>query len=193
MIVQAAFIAALAGSHAAAQTTNYVSKGNLESKNDLACAGGLSNKYTPADLFKGVARCITSEDYERTLLPHMLAFAYGLYDQARVADESAHEAIPALNMELSQSLDPAKLTKYNELRTAFAHDKRRQKAACARLRRIGKPDYFPTYMIQHGMGAFTGTKGDDGIVPGFNGKTAWEKVLTVSMHCESARPESTRP
>ena len=51
------------------------------------------------------------------------------------------------------------------------------KKICTEIKNIGKPEYHPTYMIQHGMGAFL-NNGDNGLIKNFNSDSAWSLVLT---------------
>ncbi|MFP3527099.1 hypothetical protein SB912_31875, partial [Pantoea sp. SIMBA_072] len=50
---------------------------------------------------------------------------------------------------------------------------------CRVVKSIGKPNYHPQYMISHGMGAFTDSKGN-GLVENFNEEQAWLETLS---HC----------
>jgi len=61
------------------------------------------------------------------------------------------------------------------------------KAYCTRVRKIGPPDYYPRYMVQHGMRAFTGRKSPRGLVRNFNAEKAWEKSLDTYLHCPNAK------
>jgi hypothetical protein len=58
-------------------------------------------------------------------------------------------------------------------------------ALCKEVARIGPPGYYPRYMIQHGMGAFLKTGGDDGLVKDFDAKAAWKNSLDTYLHCPS--------
>jgi len=50
-------------------------------------------------------------------------------------------------------------------------------AICTEILRIGTPQYYPGYMIQHGMNAITGTNPDDELVKNFDSETAWKQTL----------------
>ena len=42
---------------------------------------------------------------------------------------------------------------------------------------------YPIYMIQHGMGAFTGQSTKDGLVENFDSSSAWAKSLSTIAKC----------
>ncbi|NNN05452.1 MAG: hypothetical protein HKL90_06090 [Elusimicrobia bacterium] len=168
---------------ASAQITNIEAKGNLKSFRATKCARSLSNKCTPADLLNDVAQLIEVGKYRSALFPYTLAFAYGVFDQERVADESAHDAVRVLQMRVDDEVGDAKAGRFKKALRAYVDDASAQVKACAELRRIGKPDYAPIYMIQHGMGAFTGQATPDGLVGGFDAAKTWRKILADNMDC----------
>jgi hypothetical protein len=165
-------------SASAAQIVNFVTKGNLQSNYDIDCIpiSKVKNIYTPADLYKGVAKCIKRDDLDRAaaLMFHILA--YGRYDAARVDDKTAHQAIAALGVENLSIVEDAKRYKMLSI-IEKNHDE-----YCKQEIKIGKPDYVPTYMIQHGMLAFTGKSS---LAVNFDGNKVWsEEVLKAYLHCE---------
>src|SRR5262249_28701047 len=91
-----------------AQVKNYEAPGNLESMNDIACAGSakLQNMYTPADLYRAAELCIRRATYRDAAFLYALAGVYGRYDTLRVADRSAHQAITVLQMQAFGGLPP---------------------------------------------------------------------------------------
>ena len=80
--------------------TNIEAKGNLESTHDLGCIAieQVSNKYTPADLYKAYGRCVQANDFDKAITLFIIAGAYGHFDQMRVTDVSAHQAVKVLIM-----------------------------------------------------------------------------------------------
>lgn len=150
--------------------------GNLESKYDLGCVGSekLRNKYTPADLYKAVSKCIESNRFEEGAFLFAMAGAYGRFDSLRVEDKTAHQALTALRMRALGSNDQTK-------RAAFEVGVRKAvgtpeglAAVCKDIVRIGPPDYYPRYMVQHGIGAFRKSASGDGLVAGFDATAAWQ-------------------
>ena len=54
---------------------------------------------------------------------------------------------------------------------------------CAMMKTLGAPNYYPKYMILHGMNAFLGIEGD-GLKPDFNIDVEWNKVLKTDLDCK---------
>ncbi|MBS0351725.1 MAG: hypothetical protein JSR33_11185 [Proteobacteria bacterium] len=163
---------------------NYQAPGNLISENDLECVGSekLSNKYTPADLYKASAKCIDQNDYEKAAFLFALAGVYGRFDTYRVADQTAHQAVTVLRMETFGSLDEDKSVAFKKALLNSFHNPKKQTMLCKQIVLIGSPNYYPTYMIQHGMGAFEQKTNSD-IVANFDAQAAWKKSLDTYLHC----------
>jgi len=166
--------------------TNYETKGNLESKNDLKCIKltEVKNTYTPADLYKAFAQCIQDNKYEDAIPLFMVAGAYGKFDSRRVADVSSHQAMTVLIMNNTASLTDEQKKKWKESLGTFTAGNSSPEflQACNSIKHLGPPDYYPSYMIQHGMGAFTKSNGNP-IVDNFNPQSAWEEAQEKYLHC----------
>lgn len=143
---------------------------------------GARNTYTAADLYQSIKACVKQDDLESAIYSSILANVYGRYDSMRVSDPSAHQAPAALRMQLQISLTEEQKKLFNTQVSATWNDPAKRVKICGRIREVGPPNYHPTYMIQHGMSAFTGSKGN-GLVADFDSAAAWEKVLETSLHC----------
>ncbi|MCG8529956.1 MAG: hypothetical protein MI749_04750 [Desulfovibrionales bacterium] len=105
--------------------------------------------------------------------------SYGFYDTQRVEDKTAHQAIVVLRMN-SLSREETELDKLQEQIDIVVSN---NEDICRSLRNLGKPSYTPTYMIQHGIRALTGQNSNDGLVKGFDSKTAWRESLKMVPEC----------
>lgn len=179
----AILISVVAGSRSEAQVTMIEAEGNLESNHDIGCSDSLSNQYSPADLYKGLSKCILDKSHERGVLLFALAGVYGHYDAFRVADESAHQGVTVLRMTYVDSLDQAKKLDFlGHLKGSLGNPKKLSRI-CGEVRTIGPPANFPRYMIQHGLAALQGDSTGNGLVEGFDPESAWEKALDSYLHC----------
>jgi len=160
-------------------------KSGLQSANDIGCTdvAHLRNIYTPVDLYRAVPACVERNDYDSAVFISVLAGVYARYDQMRVADESAYQAETVLRMKYLDSLTSDQQKKLVEMLRARANSPTKLTAMCDQIRGIGPPHYFPTYMVQHGVGAFVGSTSGDGLVTGFNGAQAWNEALTSYLNC----------
>ena len=168
----------------AQQNTNAKSQGNLKSNYQLACIkkNKLKNIYTPADLFPAVAKCIKKGEYSLAVYLAMVTNAYGHYDAARVEDESAAQAFQVLQLRNLGGLKPGKTKKFLEEFRKFNASEKNKSDACQLLSKLGKPDYHPHYMIQHGLKSVTGIEGD-GLIAGYDASAIWQDTMTNYINC----------
>jgi hypothetical protein len=136
----------------------------------------------PVDLYMSLAACVTEERYDSGPLLLMTAGVFSRFDQARVADRSAHQATRVLRVTHVDSLPPQKWAPLQERTQRLMAEPAGKAALCTQVRALGPPTYYPTYMIQHGMGVMTGSAADP-IVPGFDPATEWPRVVDAYLHC----------
>ena len=173
-----------------AETVNYENEGNLQSFHDIGCTGleGLTNQFTPADIYLGVSKCLAAGEYQKAGSMNWMASVYGKFDMLRVAENSAHQALEMMKMNYFSNLDEKTMTDYA---TAMKKITDMSALACPTLKSIGKPDYHPIYMIQHGLKTFYDDPNDDGLVAGFDGDVAWQDILDNYAKCSSTNPDPT--
>ncbi len=167
--------------------TNVESKGNLQVTHKLKCLKpeNIKPEYTPADLMPAVVDCIDQARYEDGLFVFLTASLYGSFDQRRVKDTTARQAISALIAEHIQFLDTPNKKKYDELTTKFfkeAQDNQKnsvlENKLCDIVANLKRPTYFPSYMINHGMDAFVeGFDPKNGLIEEKNTEEVWQGVL----------------
>ena len=140
--------------------------------------------YTPADLYKAVSICASQNKYLEGAYLFALAGVYGRFDTLRVADKTAHQAVTVLVMQSFGSLSKEKKITFMEKlkKTLDAPDGLAK--VCKKIDMLGPPNYYPRYMVQHGLGAFDGNKTGNGLVPDFDPKTAWTRSLITYLHCQ---------
>lgn len=168
---------------AAAQITNITTPGNLKPTHDLDCLriDQVRNIYTPADLMVSHDKCIQARRYEDALTLLLIAGTYSRFDVERVADQTSHDAMQAMEaddppvLETRQHMDPI-IAKYK------APNSPEMAKFCVAIKRIGAPDYYPAYMIDHGMGAALGRS--NGLVADFDAQKGWKDALSSYMHCD---------
>lgn len=166
--------------------TDYKARGNLESTKKVDCVAldKLDNTYTPADIYRGVSKCIDTGEYEKGAHLFAMAGVYGRFDVYRVSDKTAHQGLRVLLINTFGSLSPEKKQAFQKtLHTVFAKDSKSLRATCNSLDSIGHPAYYPRYMIMHGMGAFGANPNQEALVKDFNAKKAWKSALDTYLHC----------
>lgn len=142
----------------------------------------LNSSLTPVDLAVGVIDCIHKDKYKEGLEMYILFGAYGWFDSMRVVDVSAHQAIPVLKTYISGVITEDKKDKwYGALDTAM--EEKNLNKLCSEIKRIGMPEYYPDYMIMHGLQAFS-DGGASGVHSDFNAQAGWEEALDGYLHCK---------
>jgi hypothetical protein len=146
----------------------------------------LSNKLSPFDLWKSIASCISSESYDQGVFMYAMAGAFGRFDTLRVADESAHQATKALPMLAFGSLPKDKVAAFKARVQQTLGNESTRKTYCVEVERLGPPDYYPSYMIQHGLGALSGANSNKPFVVPFEPKVAWPRAVKEYLRCPRA-------
>lgn len=180
--VLAVLVLAACNSTPKSNITDYSAKGNLESPKPSGCVSinQLSNQQNPVDIFTGLSACMVNEKYSQAAELYFAGMSYGFFDTKRVSDKTAHQAISVLRMNVFGSQPEEAMDKLQIALDKIFSD---NTAICQSLNDLGSPSYKPTYMIQHGMGAFTGQSTKDGLVENFNSGSAWENSLATIAKC----------
>ncbi len=160
-------------------------EGNLESPNPCDCVdlAEVTNEHNPADILNGMGKCIELKDFEKAAKLFAIAGVYGNYDTYRVKDRTAHQALLVLQqnilLKLNEKDKEKMISNFNKLLKKGSEELNN---LCQDIQKVGIPKYFPRYMIQHGMQAFTNKEGN-GLVEKFNSKEAWTLALKSYLHC----------
>jgi hypothetical protein len=165
--------------------THLYTEGNLASTHPLACVSlsEVKNIDTPADIFKGVRQCIEQNKYDDATDLFAIAGAYSKFDAARVTDKSAGQAKSALISETFSRVSEDKQNKFSQVQQLRMTTPETLKVICSGVKKIGMPNYYPEYMILHGMKAFTGNPYENALEKDFNAQEAWQKVLSEYLSC----------
>ncbi len=160
-------------------------EGNLESTHPIECVdiNTLNNQHTPADLYPAVIKCINEGNYDLGFALFAMAGAYGHFDSNRVSDSSARQAITVLIMNNMSTLTKEKQEAWKNAIKEYADETSSKfNQVCSHIRKISHPDYYPRYMVQHGMNALTGPNSTP-LKSDFNSEEAWQKALNGYLHC----------
>lgn len=181
-----------------ALVTNYEAPGNLKSTRNLECveADQITNEYTPPDLYIALDKCLKKNEYAKALFVFAIAGTYTRFDTFRVADPTSHDANSVFMHEFSNTEPRDKRQKLEQELLKTVDDPDKLAALCEKIEEIGPPHYYPRYMVQHGMQAFTGFQSPKGLVKKFDAHKAWRASLTGYLHCpnkiEHPKPAGTR-
>ncbi|MCL1097636.1 hypothetical protein [Shewanella gelidii] len=157
---------------------------HLKSAAELSCfeADSLLSSYSPADLYPAVKQCISEGKAEQAIYTYTLASAYGAFDVSRVVDKTAHDAINAIQKHSTWALTALEQDKFQNKLRSFITTPESMNRLCAVVEAIGKPSYYPSYMVEHGVKKLPATS-PDGLVQKFNGDLAWSTVMAKHLNC----------
>ena len=167
------------------KVTNLTMAGQLAAKNPVGCVplNSLDNTRTPPDIYLGVSACIQKDDYQGAAALFALAGIESRFDAARVLDKSAGQAGQVLIMTTLDGLPQDKRDRFSKTVGDMAGDSSTMTNTCAAIGKIGHPNYYPEYMVLHGINAFTANAGDSTMEPNFDAQTTWNSLLTTYLNC----------
>jgi hypothetical protein len=190
-LLSACFVASAQDSAVPSRITHYEAPGNLQPTHTLDCIrpDEILDTYTPADLYPAAASCIAQNRTDDAIYLYVVAGAYGQYDALRVADKSAHDAPMLLRMRAFTPVGMERMQQFNAKLLPFLQDDVKHLALCHKLLHLGPPRYFPRYMTQHGMSAFTSPGATDQ-VQDIDPVTNWLQIMKGYVKCVVVLPKS---
>jgi uncharacterized RDD family membrane protein YckC len=171
--------------------TNYRVEGSLGKSHDLPCItiDQANNAYTPADLYASSAQCVMAGRDSDSAQIYLLAGVYAVYDASRVADKTARGARQVLVLNNFSPIDDEKKEGFKkEIKKITEPKTQESKEFCSKVKKLGKPDYHPQYMILHGMSNFLDGAEGDGLIADYDPDQKWEDALTALKWCNNSAP-----
>lgn len=165
--------------------TNVRMEGSLASAQTVGCISlaEAKNTFTPPDLYKGVEECISKDKYDLAAGLFALAGIYGRFDAERITDKTAGQAKSVLIMNTFANESQDQKTKFNEVFTRLIKTPELFGKLCNEVQKVGMPNYYPSYMILHGIKAFTGNPHEGAMVKDFDPSKVWMNLQTAYLHC----------
>lgn len=136
----------------------------------------VNHSMTPVQLSSYGYYCLAENKYEDASKLLLTSMAYGAYDRLRVKDTTAHQASVVLQMQLGSALTKEQQERLQQTLSSMIH----QKSTCEMLEKVGKPSYYPSYMINHGLNA----QNPQPIVSDFESEKGWDSTLTDYIKCK---------
>ncbi len=145
----------------------------------------LTNDMHPSELARIVRACADEQRYDDAVQVYYTYSSYGLYDQQRVRDESAHVVLGELAQWMFAFLDRTTMT---GIRASIAKMRDPSnpffRATCIGIQTLGPPDYRPGYMIRYGL--MPRKSDEDWKNATFNSKAAWTKAVEEINRCPAS-------
>lgn len=140
--------------------------------------------YTPPDLYKGVSVCLKNQKYDMAAQLFVVAGLYYRFDGERIKDRTAAQGGRVLIMQTFATVQQDVKTNFGAALDRLLKNQDQLAALCGQIRVIGAPNYFPRYMVLHGIAAFT--KADpltNALVESFDAPATWLRLLDNQIHC----------
>jgi len=169
----------------AQQTISIEAEGNLEAPNPCGCieVAAITNQNNPAEILIGMGKCIEIKQFDKAAGMFAIAGVYGKYDTFRVKDKSAHQALLVKQQSILMNIEESDRDLFIEsLKKKLKTGSTELNTICQAIQQVGMPKYYPKYMIQHGIQAFTGGDGN-GLVTDFDATASWDLALKNYLHC----------
>jgi hypothetical protein len=160
--------------------------GQLAATHDLGCISieKVRSIYTAADLYRSTRQCLDADQYALAAPLFALAGGYGRFDAMRIADKTAGQGITILTMNVGDGLTDLQKQGFLAAIKQMHDDPEKHAGLCARIARIGPPDYIPVYLIVHGIGLRGKEKSDaNGLDPDFDSAKTWSRILSEGLLC----------
>ncbi len=147
----------------------------------------LKNTQSPFDMYKKLPACFDAKRYDDAARLYLIFQVYGKYDTLRVSDRSAHQAIAVLRMGIPGMIASNEVETFQASLDPMLEDRTQ---ICSLLTTLGRPDYHPSYMINHGLQAFGGVQLNGGIRLDFDPETGWKETLRDYLKCPLNREKN---
>ena len=175
-------LAAVIGGSAMAQVTNIITEGNLAVTHEFGCIplADAQPVYTPPDFMRATLICINEGDFDTGTSLFGAALFYGMQDRDRVSDRSAPQGLTVLIRQTVSQIPPNQRAQFKQSLDSLRDKQSEIHAAfCRDIKQLGKPEYFPRYMVQHGMQAVLGTS-ENPLIEGFPADANWSDILSTN-------------
>jgi hypothetical protein len=173
------------GAPVPAPIVNHEAPGNLAAtRAPLGCIGAeaIESTMNPVDLYASMEACARADRPGDALLLFALAGTFGRFDTLRVADRSGHAAHDIVMQRHRDAVPAAQWDAVGALQRSTTGDPVELARFCARIRPLGPPTYYPTYMIRHGMRIFV-QNDTPPLVANFDPAAGWASALDGYLHC----------
>jgi|TARA_B100001964_G_C14134811_1_gene554620 hypothetical protein len=156
----------------------------LQTNNSPGCLTLLEAEtdITPPELAMGLLDCAKSNDVKNAHDLFLIMMVRSIYDSKRVDDLSAGAAVNALKNEVFWQIDSDFFDRMAEFQNSV--DQPYYDNICVILKNKGAPDYYPRYMVLHGINAITGISGD-GLKQNFDEENEWINTVDNRFSCSS--------
>jgi Ankyrin repeats (3 copies)/Ankyrin repeat len=150
----------------------------------------IDNSHTPIELYSSLNDCMQSNRDADAVGLFILAGMDSSFDSVRVADKTAGQARVILIMALFGGMTADAHTRFETTMKALMDHPSRHAILCEQVKKIGPPQYFPAYMVSHGLGVMQSALANQApptlLEPKFDAAATWRDLITNYLNCAGA-------
>lgn len=153
----------------------------------------IDNSHTPIELYASLNDCMQSNRDTDAVSLFVLAGMDSSFDSLRVSDKTAGQARQILIMALFGGMAADVHARFEAAMKDFMSQPPRHAVLCEQVKKVGPPQYFPAYMVNHGLGVMQSALSNQAppapLKSDFNAATTWRELQTNYLNCTDSNPD----
>jgi len=154
----------------------------------------IDNTHTPIELYSSLNDCMRNNRDADAVSLFVLAGMDSSFDSVRVADKTAGQARVILIMGLFGGMAADVHARFETAMKALMDHPSRHAILCEQVKKVGPPQYFPAYMVSHGLGVMQSALANQApptpLEPKFDAAATWRDLITNYLDCGGAAAPS---
>jgi ankyrin repeat protein len=150
----------------------------------------IDNSHTPIELYSSLNDCMQNNRDADAVSLFILAGMDSSFDSVRVADKTAGQARAILIMALFGGMAADVHARFETAMKALMDHPPRHALLCEQVKKVGPPQYFPAYMVNHGMGVMQSALANQvpptPLEPKFDAAATWRDLIANYLMCGGA-------
>jgi ankyrin repeat protein len=150
----------------------------------------IDNRHSPIELYSSLNDCMQSGRNADAAGLFVLAGMDSSFDSVRVADKTAGQVRVILITALFEGMADDVHARFDTAMKALTDSPSRHAVLCEEIRRVGPPQYFPAYMVNHGLGVMQSALANQAphtpLDPKFDAAATWRSLITNYLNCGGA-------
>jgi ankyrin repeat protein len=150
----------------------------------------IDNGHTPIELYSSLNDCLQNNRDADAVSLFILAGMDSSFDSLRVTDKTAGQARQILIMALFGGMAADVHARFEAAMKDLMDHPPRHAILCKQVKNVGPPQYFPAYMVNHGLGVMQSALSNQALPtplePNFDAAASWADLLANYLNCTPA-------